>query len=149
MRVISRRFDELSAREFHDIARLRGDVFVVEQDCAYADLDGRDLEPATEHHWLAGEDDDGDGPIVCYARSLAEHDGTVRIGRVVTARSVRGRGLAGALIAALLDRFDGSTIVLDAQSHLADWYAGFGFDVVGDEFLEDGIPHVPMAAFPR
>jgi ElaA protein len=136
---ISRSFSELTAREFHDIVKLRCDVFVVEQECAYAELDGRDVEAGTEHHWIVD-----DGSVVGYARTLAEPDGSIRIGRVVTAPVARGRGLAGELMRALLDRFGGGDLVLDAQSHLAGWYGRFGFVATGGEFVEDGIAHVPM-----
>ena len=141
-RVVSAPFAELDVRTFHDIVRLRCDVFVVEQACIYPELDGRDVEPGTLHHWIEGDGTEGDG-IDAYARSLAEPDGSRRIGRVVTAPAARGRGLAGRLIGQILDELDG-TLVLDAQSHLAGWYERFGFAIDGDEFVEDGIPHVPM-----
>ena len=137
--VISKPFDELTTREFHDLLRLRIDVFVVEQSCPYPELDGRDVEAGTEHHWTTGDD----GTPTCYARTLDDGD-VVRIGRVVTASNARGAGLAAALMCQLLERLDGHTVVLDAQSHLADWYRHFGFETDGDEFVEDGIPHVPM-----
>ena len=136
--ILSKRFDELDARTFHDIVRLRCDVFVVEQQCAYAELDGRDIAPGTRHHWIADVDD----VIVAYARTL-DDGGAVRIGRVVTAPQARGRGLAAVLIGHLVETAD-SELVLDAQSHLAGWYRRFGFETAGEEFEEDGIPHVPM-----
>lgn len=136
---ISRRFGELTAREFHDVVRLRCDVFVVEQDCPYPELDGRDVEPETTHHWY-----EHDGAVVCYARTLGEPDGSLRIGRVVTAPAARGQGLAARLMTALVEQFGDVPLVLDAQSHLAGWYEGFGFARSGDEFVEDGIPHIPM-----
>jgi ElaA protein len=138
--VVSRRFEQLTAQEFHDLVRLRIDVFVVEQACPYPELDGRDVEPGTEHHWIA----DGGRTVACCARTLTDPGGVVRIGRVVTAPDVRGRGLAAMLMRALVARHDGSPLALDAQSHLAAWYAAFGFEQAGDEFVEDGIPHVPM-----
>ena len=136
--IMSKRFDELDARTFHDIVRLRCDVFVVEQECAYPELDGRDTAMTTMHHWIA----DGDDAIVAYARTLDDGD-AIRIGRVVTAPRARGRGLAADLVGHLVET-TGSALVLDAQSHLADWYRRFGFETVGDEFDEDGILHVPM-----
>ncbi len=136
--VISAPLDELDVRTFHDIVRLRCDVFVVEQACVYPELDGRDVEAGTLHHFVV----DGD-VVIAYARSLAEPDGSRRIGRVVTAPPARGRGLAAQLVGSLLESLDG-VLVLDAQSHLAGWYERFGFAVAGDEFVEDGIPHVPM-----
>ena len=146
--VISKAFDELTTSELYALLRLRCDVFVVEQACAYPELDGRDTESGTAHHWVADageEDDDGsDRPaIAAYLRSLTEPDGTTRLGRVVTAPAARGRGLA----AALVDHVGAATpgpIVLDAQSHLVDWYLRLGYAIDGAEFVEDGIPHVPM-----
>ena len=137
MLVIERRFDELSARELHDIVKLRVDVFVVEQACAYPELDGRDNEAATLHLWVEGSD----GPLA-YVRVL--DDGTARrLGRVVTAPAARGDGLAARLVDHAVEATVGPW-VLDAQSHLAEWYGARGFAVDGPEFVEDGIPHVPM-----
>ena len=143
--VISKRFDELTTTELYGFLRLRGDVFVVEQACAYADLDGRDTEPGTMHHWIDERADSiSDGPvIVAYLRTLAQPDGTTRIGRVVTAPAARGRGLA-ALLVEHVGTATAGTITLDAQSHLADWYRHLGYEVDGAEFVEDGIPHLPM-----
>ncbi len=135
--VLDRRFHELDVATFHDLVRLRVDVFVVEQSCPYAELDGRDAETATRHVWLA----DGDGPTA-YLRVL--DDGAVRrIGRVVTRPDVRGTGLAGRLVDHVLATSTGPW-VLDAQAHLAGWYEDRGSVVDGARFVEDGIAHVPM-----
>ena len=132
-------FDALDARAAYDVWRLRQDVFVVEQACPYPDLDGRDVEPGTRHVRLR----DDDGTLLGYARVL--DDGAVwRIGRVVLAPEARGRGLADAIMQTALAACPGRDVVLDAQAPLTGWYAGFGFEVAGPEFLEDGIPHVPM-----
>lgn len=131
-------FDDLDVRTAYDIWRLRQDVFIIEQACPYPDLDGRDLEPGTRHVVLR----EAEGLLGC-ARVL--DDGRVwRIGRVVLARSARGRGLANGLMEATLQVCRGRDVVLDAQSPLAGWYATFGFIVSGPEFLDDGIPHLPM-----
>ena len=130
---------DLDAVTLHEIVRLRQDVFVVEQECAYADLDGRDVEAGALQVWA----EDADGSVVATLRVLREAGGEVRIGRVATVRSMRGRGLARALVTEALDETEG-TVVLDAQNHLAQWYAALGFERVGEEFVEDGIPHVPM-----
>lgn len=132
-------FDELSATEVYAVARLRQDVFVVEQECPYPDLDGRDLEPATRHVLL-----EDDSALVGLARVLDDGD-TLRIGRVLLARPARGRGLADVVMRAAVAECAGRRVVLDAQAPLAGWYATYGFEVTGPEFLEDGIPHVPMA----
>ena len=118
--------------------RLRQDVFVVEQECPYPDLDGRDDEPGTRHV-LLHEDE----VLVGYARVLDDRE-EWRIGRVLLARPARGRGHADHLMTTALQVSTGRDVVLDAQSPLASWYATFGFEVSGPEFLEDGIPHTPM-----
>ena len=138
--VHDRRFDELDAAMLHDLLRLRVDVFVVEQECAYPELDGRDPEPGTRHVWLDGPD----GRPAAALRVLAEPDGSARVGRVATRPDARGNGLAGVLLAHVHDTTPGR-IVLDAQTYLVPWYASLGYGATGDEFLEDGIPHVPMA----
>ncbi len=130
---------DLDAVTLHEIVRLRQDVFVVEQQCAYADLDGRDLEAGALQVWA----EDADGSVVATLRVLREASGEVRVGRVATVRSMRGRGLARALVTEALDETEGA-VVLDAQTHLEQWYAALGFERVGEEFVEDGIPHVPM-----
>ena len=134
---------DLDARTLHDLLRLRVDVFVVEQACAYPELDGRDTEPGTWHVWAA----DGERPVA-YLRVLAEADGSYRVGRVCVAAGHRGEGLAGLLMDEALRLAAGRRVVLDAQSYLRDWYERFGFSVSGPEFVEDGIPHLPMSSSP-
>ena len=131
-------FEELDARTGYLLWRLRSAVFVVEQACAYLDLDGRDLEPATRHLWL-----EADGAPVAYLRVLDDGD-CARIGRVATAGEHRGRGLADRLMRAALDLVGDRPCVLDAQTYLAGYYARLGFTATGPEFLDDGIPHLPM-----
>lgn len=131
-------FGDLDAATAYSVWRLRQEVFVVEQECPYPDLDGRDPEPGTVHVVLR----EGDA-VIGYARVLDEGDAW-RIGRVVLAVAGRGRGLADRLMDAAVAACPGRDIVLDAQTPLAAWYAGFGFAVDGEEFLEDGIPHLPM-----
>jgi ElaA protein len=134
---------DLDPVTIYEILRLRVDVFVVEQACPYPELDGRDLDPATRWVWaVAG------GRIVGTLRILAD-DGTVRIGRVATAPSARSSGVAGRMMALALDQVAGSPVLLDAQSYLEGWYRRFGFARAGAEFVEDGIPHVPMRREPQ
>lgn len=136
--LVERSFDQLDAASLLAVLRLRIDVFVVEQACAYPEVDGRDDEPGTRHLWLAGDD----GRVASYLRLLDDGD-VQRIGRVVTAAWARGQGLAGRLLVEVLRRHPRET-VLDAQSHLTGFYAAHGFAPDGPEFVEDGIPHVPM-----
>lgn len=138
MNIRTLRFDELDARTAHDVFRLRQQVFVVEQGDPYDDLDGRDTEPGTVHV-LVLEDD----ALVGVARVLDEGDHR-RIGRVALLPSARGRGLSGPLMDACLAVCDGRPVELAAQTPLAGWYAHFGFEVTGPEFLDGSIPHLPM-----
>ena len=122
----------------HDIVRLRIDTFVVEQHCAYPELDGRDVLEATRHAWI-----EVDGAVVCYLRVYpAEHEGTW-IGRVVTAPAHRAEGLAGLLMRHVLATLP-RPVLISAQSRLTGWYARLGFVSSGPEYVEDGIPHTPM-----
>ena len=130
-------FAELDAAALYELLRLRSEVFVVEQACVFLDLDGRDEEPAAIHLWL-----ERDGRMVGYARILPGAEGT-ELGRVVTPLAERGTGLGARLMREAMARIDGP-IRVKAQARLADWYERFGFEVVGQPFLEDGIPHVPM-----
>ena len=139
MRVRVLAFADLDARTAYDVWRLRQDVFVVEQACPYPDLDGRDPEPGTRHVLLTT----ADGTLAGYLR-LLDDGGVARIGRVVLAATARGQGLADGLVRAALAVCGDRSVVLDAQSPLRAWYEGFGFEVDGPEFLEDGIPHLPM-----
>ena len=130
---------ELDPGTLYRILALRTDVFVVEQNCPYPELDGRDLEPDARQLWVERDD-----AVIATLRLLRDADGSARIGRVATATAARGDGLAARLMGRALELAAGRTVVLDAQSHLAGWYARFGFEADGPEYVEDGIPHVPM-----
>ncbi|MEU6642262.1 GNAT family N-acetyltransferase [Saccharomonospora sp. NPDC046836] len=136
---LSRAGRELTAAELHDLLRLRVEVFIVEQECPYPEIDGKDLLPGTRHIWAPGPD----GVAGCL-RILAEPGGVQRIGRVCTAKSARGTGLGAQLMAAALDAVGDAECVLDAQTYAQGFYARFGFRPEGEEFDEDGIPHITM-----
>jgi ElaA protein len=121
------------------ILAVRVDVFVVEQACVYRELDGRDLESSARLVWA-----ERSGEILATLRLLSEPDGARRIGRVATVGAARGQGLAAHLVLRALQLSDTSDVVLDAQAHLSDWYARFGFFRDGPDFDEDGILHTPM-----
>jgi ElaA protein len=132
-------FADLDTTTLYAILKLRSDVFVVEQECFYADPDGRDPEPGTRHVWLAR-----DREVLAYLRIL--DDGAVqRIGRVVVAESERGSGHAATLMTHALTVIGNRDSVLHAQAHLVKFYSRFGYQPTGPDYLEDGIPHVPMA----
>lgn len=136
--ITDRRGSDLSATELHDLLRLRARVFVVEQSCAFLDLDGHDLDHATIHTWIEEA-----GAIVSYLRRRPV-DGSLLVSRVCTAGDARGRGLATLLVRHAIERAGPLSIVLAAQAHLTGWYARLGFAAAGEPFTEDGIPHVVM-----
>lgn len=131
---------DLDAEDFYRMLRLRVDVFVVEQQCAYPELDGRDLESSTRHFWI----DSADGNVLGYLRLLEEPDGTFRIGRVCTAEDARRMGLGRKLMRAAVAEAQRAPIVLSAQSDALEFYRSFGFAEASEEYVEDGIPHVDM-----
>ena len=133
------RFDELAPRTAYELWRLRQDVFVVEQDCPYPDLDGRDLEDATRHVVLLEDDS-----VIGCLRVLDDGD-QARVGRVAHSATARGRVLAALLMDEAMAQCGDREVRLDAQSGLTAFYARYGFEVTGPEFDEDGILHVPMA----
>jgi ElaA protein len=143
------RFAELTPAELYGLLRLRVDVFVVEQNCPYPELDGRDTEPGTVHLWFADADADADadagdaGGVLATIRVL-ENGGDRSIGRVATAVSARGLGLSAQLIRRGIELCEGRTIDIGAQAYLESWYERFGFRRSGPDYLEDGIPHLPM-----
>jgi ElaA protein len=136
--VHSAHFDELSPRTFHDIVRLRLDTFIVEQNCPYHELDGRDILPQTVHVWA-----EAGGEVVSYLRMYPGDEGATWIGRVVTAPAHRNRGLGVQLMNSAL-AMASRPVRISAQARLEDWYARLGFVRCGDDFMEDGIPHTPM-----
>ena len=137
-------FDELTTRALYDALALRSEVFVVEQQCVFLDIDG--LDPQTWHLLGHGED----GALQAYARLIPPglKSADALIGRVVTAPSARGGGTGRALMAEAVARcaqlWPGQAITLHAQAHLQRFYAGFGFAPVGEPYVEDGIPHIEM-----
>jgi ElaA protein len=137
------RFEELGVQGLYEILALRCRVFILEQG-PYLDPDGRDL-----HCWhLQGRDDAGE--LQTYLRAV---DPGIRyaepsIGRVVTAPELRGTGRGRRLMHEGLVRcaaqWPGQAVRISAQARLRDFYAGLGFEPVGDEYLEDAIPHLEM-----
>ncbi|MGE5865532.1 MAG: GNAT family N-acetyltransferase [Rhizobacter sp.] len=138
-----RRFEALDAATLYAILRLRSEVFVVEQQCIYGDVDGKDVE--AHHVWAM----DGDH-LAAYARVLppgVSFD-EASIGRVVTAPPYRSMGAGRLLVARSIEAcersFGAQPIRIGAQSHLQRFYGRFGFVACSDEYVEDGIPHIDM-----
>jgi ElaA protein len=143
------RFDELDGRTVFDIARLRQAVFVVEQECAYPDLDDLDVDPETVHFWAgsrAAGTPQAVGAAACL-RVLRDRDtaGGWVIGRVCCAKDRRGTRLSARLMEAAMAWLGPEAEVrLGAQTYAAGFYRRFGFVEYGEEYIEDGIPHIPM-----
>jgi ElaA protein len=134
--LIRRSFADLTPTELYDLLALRVRVFVVEQECAYQELDG--LDAVAEHVWTRGPS----GEVAVYLRVLGEGSNT-RLGRIVTAPEHRGTGAGAALMRAVLGGIEGP-VVLGAQVQAQGFYERLGFVVDGPGYDEDGIPHVPM-----
>lgn len=134
---------DLDTATLYELLKLRVEVFVVEQDCPYPELDGRDLQSQTRHFWLQ----EPSGDVISVLRLMEENPNghkLFRIGRVCTKQSARGGGHATRLLQAALADVSEHPCHLNAQTYLVEMYARHGFVVAGDEFVEDGIPHVPM-----
>lgn len=138
-----KKFNELTLEELYEILKLRSEVFVIEQNCIYHDPDGKDL---LAWHLMGMKDN----TLVAYTRILAPGISYPEpaIGRVVTAASVRKEGLGRELmqrsIEACENIFGKTSISLGAQVYLKKFYESLGFVTAGEEYIEDGIPHVTM-----
>ncbi|AMO62017.1 N-acetyltransferase GCN5 [Mycolicibacterium phlei] len=134
---------DLDAAMLYELLKLRVEVFVVEQATPYPELDGRDLLAETRHFWLEAPG----GEIISTLRLMEEHPGgqkVFRIGRVCTKKEARGHGHSTRLLQAALAEVGDYPCHINAQTYLEEFYGRLGFVRDGEEFLEDGIPHVPM-----
>ncbi len=138
-------FEAFTLDELYAVMRLRQEVFVVEQDCPYLDADGLD-QPAL--HVLGVNTQGG---IMAYTRLLPKgtlYENYVAIGRVLTAQSIRGRGLGYELMEksiSFVEQYYGKgSIRISAQYHLMNFYQALGFQPIGQQYLEDNIPHIAM-----
>ena len=138
-----KKFDELSLEELYSILRLRSVVFVKEQDCAYIDLDNLDQE---SWHIFSKKQKE----VVAYARIVPPglYYTDTMICRVVTSKEVRGEGYGKFIVEKAISEsfglFPDNNISIMAQTYLIKFYEEFGFVINGEEFLEDGIPHIEM-----
>ena len=141
--IIIKSFDELSNKELYDLLQLRSAIFVVEQECVYQDLDGKDKKAL---HILGFKNEE----MVAYARIFKAGDylAQASIGRVLVKKEERqyrfGRAIMEASIKAVEEKFNETSIALSAQTYLRQFYNSLGFVAKGGEYLEDGIPHVMM-----
>ena len=139
MELEIRRFDELTTAELYEILRVRCEVFVVEQKCAYQDIDG--IDPRSVHMFY-----EEDGKIAAYLRLFYRNEGIVQIGRVLTVRRNEGLGrkLLHEAVMFAEETMKPETMYLEAQTYASGFYEKEGFRVVSEPFDEDGIPHVKM-----
>ncbi|MCU4174436.1 GNAT family N-acetyltransferase [Carboxylicivirga sp. N1Y90] len=143
MQTIIKSFEELTTTELYELLKLRAEIFVVEQDCVYNDLDNNDQ---IAHHLMIIEDD----LIVGYARML--NVGTrfpkASIGRLVVAKEARFKGIARKVMTEaanwMKENWELDSIHISAQKYLKAFYGSLGYEIVTEEYLEDGIPHLGM-----
>jgi len=143
LKIKVKSFSELTTHELYDILQLRSEVFVVEQDCVYQDLDGKD---EISLHVLGFKNN----KIIAYTRLFKPGDyfEEASIGRVVVAKKERdfnyGNHIMKASIEIIKLHFNTSEIKISAQCYLDKFYTNLGFKKTGEEYLEDGIPHIAM-----
>lgn len=144
MDLVIKHFDELTTTELYEILKTRSEIFVVEQNCAYQDLDDNDQDAVHIFCW-----NDSGRVAGCLRVFWKDHDesaGVAQIGRVVTL--LHGKGIGGKLlhegVRIAAEGLKARKIYLEAQQYAIGYYAKEGFEVVSEPFLEDGIPHVKM-----
>ena len=134
-------FKQLTVDELYELLRVRTEVFVVEQDCVYQDMDGDDKQAI--HVWLTEDD-----KVVALARvcPAGVHLPTISIGRVIS--TVRGKGYGKQIMLAAIDvaveHFGATCIDIEAQEYAKGFYESVGFKQTSDTFMLDGIPHIKM-----
>jgi len=143
MKVETKKFSELSVSELYELLKLRTEIFVVEQECIYQDMDGKDNKAV---HILGKEED----ILVAYTRIFGPGDyyNEPCIGRVVVDKKRRGEEKGKAIMESSIKyvkkNYSNKKIILSAQKYLEKFYKDLGFFVEGEEYLEDGIPHQRM-----
>lgn len=141
--ILCKKFEELTLEELYEILKLRSEVFVVEQNCIYNDIDGKDK---TSFHIIIKENNE----ITAYLRVLPPGISyeNASLGRVLVAKDARGMGYAKAIVTeginCILRNFNTNKITIGAQEYLKDFYSEFGFKPVSEVYDEDGIPHLDM-----
>lgn len=139
MRLITKFFNELTTSELYELLKVRSEIFVVEQNCIYQDLDDIDYESL---HVFYEED----GKVLACLRIFSIGEDTIKIGRVLSAK--HGIGLGGKVLKAGLEKaistYNPKKIVISAQCYATGYYEREGFTIRSEEYLEDGIPHVRM-----
>ncbi|GLB48183.1 GNAT family N-acetyltransferase [Neptunitalea lumnitzerae] len=143
MNIYIKSFEELTIHELYDLLRLRSEVFVVEQDCVYQDIDEKDQKA---FHLLGVKE----GKVIAYTRIFKPGDyfENASIGRVVVQQNQRtygyGHDIMKASLTFILNSLHEKKVKISAQEYLKKFYQSHGFTQVGEGYLEDGIPHIGM-----
>ncbi|HKL11096.1 MAG TPA: GNAT family N-acetyltransferase [Clostridia bacterium] len=143
MEFITKKFEEYSLKDFYEIIKIREEVFIVEQNCVYQECDGKD---ENAFHLVCMES----GQVMAYLRILEKGVSfeETSIGRVLVKKEYRSLGLGKMILEKAIEFIDSELneyeIRISAQQYLTRFYESFGFKVVSDMYLEDGIPHVEM-----
>ena len=141
--MVLKHFHELTTQELYNILQLRSEVFVVEQNCIYQDIDGKDQKAV---HIFIKENKD----VLAYSRVFneGEYFENPSIGRVVVKKEKRGTELGKKIMMEgakyIKETFTNKKIEISAQKYLKDFYSELGYEFTGNEYLEDGIPHIRM-----
>lgn len=144
MKIEIKKFEELTLKEFYDIAKIRSDIFVVEQNCIYNDLDDKDQEAI--HIMLKDKNE-----IKAYLRVLKPgvSYSDASLGRVAVVKSARRNGFAQQVVKEgikyIVQNFKDNKITIGAQEYLTEFYKNLGFEIISDTYLEDGIKHIDMS----
>ncbi|WP_300463812.1 GNAT family N-acetyltransferase [Desulfobacula sp.] len=144
---ISKPFSRLGVGELYEVLKLRVDVFVVEQNCPYPELDGKDSHPQTLHFMGWNK---ADGTLAAYLRILPPglKFKQVTIGRFVVAKAFRRQRIGNSMLERALDRikdaWPSETVKISAQVYLKNFYESHGFEAISERYVEDGIPHIDM-----
>tara|TARA_Y100001980_G_C14473406_1_gene253142 strand:+ start:36 stop:479 length:444 start_codon:yes stop_codon:yes gene_type:complete len=141
MNFDAKRFDELDSKTLHDIFLLRSEVFVVEQDCVYQDIDGKDVNSI---HIIGKKQEE----IIAYSRIMNLNNEFCSIGRVLVKKELRKKGIGLKLMKKSIEKakklYNKKKIKISAQEYLKNFYTDIGFKHTGKSYLEDGIPHIEM-----
>jgi ElaA protein len=143
--LVIKKYNELSNKEIHAIFQARNEVFIVEQECVYQDIDGKDLD---SYHCF---DSDSKGNIIAYLRILKKgvsYNTAPSIGRVLVTKEYRRKGQASLImqfaINFIFSTFQDDFILISAQEYLISFYSSLGFIIIGEGYFEDHIPHIQM-----
>ena len=136
-----KKFNEIDSKTLHNIFLLRSEVFIVEQECAYQDIDGKDFKSL---HIIGKQKEE----IIAYSRIMSLNNDFCSIGRVLVKKELRKKGIGIKLMTKTIEeatsKYKSKKIKISAQEYLKKFYTNLGFKHTGKCYLEDGIPHIEM-----